>query len=229
VGRAAGKDDPAEHLQPRSPEGARALDELLAYRLGVVHEEGHEEPDDAENEEGDLLSLSRAEPHEQERHERRRGQVAEGRDERIEETLDHGKSAHQHPERQGDDDGEGEADENALHALEDVGAESTLDEEPPKRLEHRDGTGEELVGRELSGREEMPATDEKNPREETEAHGEGTLNGTFELEEGFHGIPSLRAPAGLRRLGRNLGIACRDAVHQWNRLNPFGGSQVSCQ
>jgi hypothetical protein len=60
----------------------------------------------------------------------------------------------------------------------------------------------------------MPAADEKDPHEESEADAKGALHGAFELEKRSQGTVGLHATTGLLRVGRNFGIAGCDTVHQ---------------
>lgn len=214
AGQGRGKNDAGENTAACRPEGARAFHELFANRFGVVHEEGHEKPDHPENEQRDLLPVSRPEPHEEKRDEGRRGEIAEGRDERVEETLHSGEGAHQYAERKSNRDGNGETDDDALNALDYIEAKTALGEEPPERFDDGDRTGEEGLGGEVGGGKEMPSAKKKDPSRDPEKSGEAAVDRFFELEEQHDPFSPLCDRSGRREFG----IACRDSAHRVEQI-----------
>ena len=64
AGESSGKNDPPDHVASFRSERPRTFYDLGADGLGIIHEQGDEEPDYAENKERNLLTVTRAEPHE---------------------------------------------------------------------------------------------------------------------------------------------------------------------
>ena len=156
----------------------------------MIHDDGDEEPQHADEQERDLLRVSGAEPHQQERDEGGRGQVAPGRNERVEEGFDPAKRAHEDAEWHRDQAGQREAQKYAVDADADVDQEGAAGQHLVERGDHQVRRRHELGVDPFEGNGNFPECEEDHPYGHTQRNRGPAWDRSLEFEPALPAHPT---------------------------------------